>query len=150
LRRKRIRRAAARLLLVGLIILGLTAAAAPPQTDLLTQVNALTAPAQFDFINWMSLALVDEAGRRLNPPVIPENYEALVGLYLTQQDDLDRRKEEIDQILADPANARPGQNLRTIEKELADLQTAQAALSPSIEKILSRQLEAVLREEGFW
>ena len=148
-KRRRRRRKIARVLLFVLLIFLLSAAAAPPKFDLMVQVNTLTTGIQFDFVDWISQAVAGEIGRRIDPPVIPatnEDQQVLIQTYLEQEEQIRVLEDEIEQIYAtDGGN--PNADIQ--EQKLARLKTAQAAILPQVETILSRQIEAVLRDEGF-
>lgn len=145
--RRRWRRRAARLLLFASLIVGLTAASVPPPHDLMVETQRLTAPDQFDFINWISLAAANEIGRRITPLPIPatsEEQRAVVESYIELEDSIRRQEKDINKIYATGGTPTPA-----AEQQLAALKQQQAALIPQVETIISRQIETVLRDEGF-
>lgn len=155
-KRRRRRRRIARILLFLFLFFGLGAASVPPKNNLLVQVDAVTRPYQFDFINWESQTIAAEIKRRFlsQPPLpaTPNRQRALVEDYLALEQEIRRLEREIDQIYAAgsgskkntlPASAAP------LEQELARLKKQQAQLAPPVETILTRQVETILREEGF-
>lgn len=150
-RRRRWKQRAARLLLFVGLIFGLTAASVAPQSDLMVQVNRLTAGEQFDFVDWISLAAANEIERRVWPPAIPAGnaeQRAVVETYIRQEDDIRRLEQAINKIYAS-AGSQAGQRAAEPEQEVAALKQQQAKLLPQVETIISRQIEAVLRSEGF-
>src|SRR5687768_8996860 len=87
-RRRRWRRRVARFLLLLLLLFGLTAGTAPSSHDLLTQVDSLTHARQFDFVDWISMAIAGEVGRHIEPPPLPLSYRdqrALIESFLAQE-----------------------------------------------------------------
>ncbi len=156
---RRLRRLTLRLFLLLLLFFGLGAASAPPEHALLVQVDRVTAPYRFDFVNWESEAVVSEIWRRAIPPRLPAadaDQRALVDSFL----EVEQRRRQLEQQLNQHYAACPqagqttcsGQSqpqIAALEQELAALIAAQTELLPQVETILSRQVEAVLKEEGF-
>lgn len=158
LKRRRRRRFIARLLLFLFILLGLGPAAVAPEHGLLVQVEQITAPFQFDFVDWESQALVSELKRRFSPPPVPAGdtlQTTLVETYLDRQERIGRLNAELDRLYAhcpDPTPAACPEMKREIdqlEHDLAGLKAAQVEILPQVETILLGQTETVLREEGF-
>jgi len=158
LKRRRRRRFIARLLLFLFVLLGLGPAAVAPAPALLVQVQQITAPFQFDFVDWESQALVSEFQRRLSPPPVPAGgalQTTLVETYLERQGHIGQLNTELDRLYArcpDPMAAACSETKHEIdplEHDLASLKAAQAEILPQVETILVRQTETVLREEGF-
>jgi hypothetical protein len=158
LKRRRRRRFLARLLLFLFILLGLGQAAVAPEHTLLVQVKQITAPFQFDFVDWESQALVSEFRRRLSPPPVPAGgakQMTLVETYLDRQEQIGRLNADLDRLYArcpEPTFAACPEAKRKIDRlehDEAGLKAAQAEILPQVETILVRQTEAVLREEGF-
>ncbi len=156
IKRRRRRQRIARFLLFLLMLFGLGAASAPPEHDLQTQVDTVTAPQQFDFIDWESQAIAGEIGRRFAPPTIPTDQtekQALVERFLQLETDMRRLEREIGLIYAannaQPPNAATLANVVDLEQELARLRAAQIEMAPQVETLLAQQVEAVLRDEGF-
>jgi hypothetical protein len=148
-RRRRWRRRVARLLLFLFLLFGFTAASAPSAHDLLTQVDALTHPRQFDFVDWISTAFANEVGRRFDPPALPATYQeqrALVDAFLAQEKEIRRLEQAIDQIYA--ASANPASDAAELTETLARLKAEQRLITPQVETIFSQQVEAVLEAEG--
>jgi hypothetical protein len=146
-RRRRIRRGLARLLLFTLIFFGLTAATPPPESALLVQVEAVTQPDQFDFVDWVSQAVGDELARRWNPPPLPAaetEQTALMQTYLDQA----RRLDDLEALTLNRStfNAAPEDSLTP---SMAALKASQTQLTSQVESILARQVETILAQEGF-
>lgn len=150
IKRRRRRRRIARLLLFLFLFFGLGTASVAPEHDLLVQVDAVTIPHQFDFIDWESQTITGEIGRRLSPPSLPESEieeRALVQTFIEQGEHIRSLEHEIDQIYA--ASPDPTQEAAALEQKLARARAAQAEITPQVETLLARQVEAVLRDEGF-
>ncbi len=150
-RRRRWKQRAARLLLFVSLIFILTAASVAPQSDLLVQVNRLTAGERFDFVDWISLAAANEIERRIWPPASPASeaeQRAVVETYIRQEDDIRRLEQAINKIYAS-AGSQAGRRAAEPEQEIAALKAQQAKLLPQVETIISRQIETILRSEGF-
>ncbi|GAB4426507.1 MAG: hypothetical protein Kow0031_06310 [Anaerolineae bacterium] len=146
-RRRIWRRRVARLLLLAGILFLITAASVPTVGDLKVQAHNLTAGVQFDFVDWISLALLEEVERRLWPPATPatlDGQQQLVKKYITLQRQINRLERDINR-----AYARRGRANAQMEQTLARLKAEQQALVPQVETIISRQVESVLAEEGF-
>ncbi|RPJ55029.1 MAG: hypothetical protein EHM12_13020, partial [Dehalococcoidia bacterium] len=113
LKRLRRRRLFARVLLFLFIFFGLRFAAAPPAQALLVQVDAVTTGYQFDFVNWESLAVADEIGRRWHSPPLPAGdaeQRALVEKFLELEQLIRDLEGQLDQIYA--ANSNPATDAR--------------------------------------
>jgi hypothetical protein len=150
IKRRHRRRRLARFLLFLFIFFGLKAASAPSSQALLVQVNQVTASYRFDFVNWESMAVASEIGRRWHSPPLPDNQigrQNLVQSFLEQEQRIRELEDELDRIYA--ANPNPGQAAQALEQKLAEIKSAQAEIIPQVETILSRQVETVLRDEGF-
>lgn len=153
--RRRQRRRVARLLLFLFLFFGLGAASAPPQSALPVQVDAVTAAHRFDLVDWESWAVTGEIGRRWNPPALPAGeteQRALVQTYLDQAQRLDTLQYDLDRRLAARSARRAVPDSLTIpslNQTLDALKTAQTELTPPVETILARQVETILREQGF-
>lgn len=150
LKRRRRRRRIARFLLFLFLLFGLVSAATPPAHDLSTQVQAVTAPYQFDFVDWMSRELSSEIGRRWRPVPTPTGemaQRALVQRFLDQEKRIRALRDEVDALHA--AGDTDSEAAWAIEQELAQEKAAQIEIIPQVETILVRQVEAVLRDEGF-
>ncbi|MBN1219375.1 MAG: hypothetical protein JXM69_10635 [Anaerolineae bacterium] len=151
IKRKRHMRRMARLLLFLFVFFGLTTAAAPPSQALLVRVDTVTTPYQFDFVDWMSNAIASEIGRRWRTPPLPGReveQKALVQRFLDQEQHSRDLKQELNRIYAANSDLN-GVEAAALEKELAGLKATQAQIIPLVETILSRQVETILREEGF-
>ena len=156
---QRTRRLTGRIILFLLIFFGLGAASVPPEHALLVQVERITTPYQFDFVNWESEAVTSEIGRRWSPPPLPGDetgQKALVQTFLDQE----RRRNELEQGISQIYAACPGsspaacpakeqQRAADLEQNLAEVVARQARIIPLVETILSRQVETVLRDEDF-
>jgi hypothetical protein len=150
LKRRRQRRRIARLLLFLFILFGLVKASVPPDHDLFVQINRLTLHRQFDFIDWTSQAVIGEIGRRLSPPALPaspDGQQALVQTFLDLETQNGRLEQEIDQLYA--AEAAPEGEVTRLEAELAEVRADQIRITPQVETLLARQIEMILRDEGF-
>jgi hypothetical protein len=150
IKRKRRRRRLARFLLFLFIFFGLKAASAPSNHALLVQVDEVTTSYQFDFVNWESMAVASEIGRHWQSPPLPDSetgQQTLVQSFLEQEQRIRELEDELDRIYA--ASPNPGQDAQALEQKLAELKSAQAEAIPQVETILSRQVETVLRDEGF-
>lgn len=148
--RRRRRQRLARLLLIIFVLLGLREASAPTQHDLLTHISSVTLVQQFDFVDWMSQAIVGEIRRRVSPQLLPPTAAAqrqLIDSYLKREQEIRRLEDEIDRIYATAAS--PGDAAAALERELVEQQSAQLEILPQLESILARQVEAVLLDEGF-
>ncbi len=156
---RRLKRLTFRLLLFLLLFFGLGAAAAPPERALLVQVDRVTAPHRFDFVNWESKAVASEIWRRLIPTRLPATeveQRALVDNFLEVEQSRRQLAQQLNQLYAAcPLAGQPacsGQTrseITSLEQELAGLVATQTQLLPQVETVLSRQVEAVLKEEGF-
>ncbi len=158
---RRLGRIGLRLLLFLLVFFGLGAATAPPEQALSVQLDRVTSPHRFDFVDWESWAIISEINRRWSPPPLPADeadQKALVEKFLEQERRLGELEHRLDQIFAACSNAaladcstdaKVQEKAVALEQELAQLQAAQAEIRPQVETILSRQVEAILREEGF-
>ncbi len=149
LKRRRRRQRLARLLLALFLLFGLVSASVPPDHDLMIEVGRVTGPHQFDFVDWLSGALGNEAKRRWQPVAVPDSQDEqrrLVQTYLDQETEIRRLRAELDALYAadDDGNA-----IDELNRELAAVRAEQAQIRPQVETILVRQVEAVLREEGF-
>jgi hypothetical protein len=153
MRRRRRRRRLARLLLFAFLFFGLGAASVAPEHDLLVHVNEVTGAYQFDFIDWESQALASELGRRLTGPRIPaegSEQRRLVEEFLVLEQQVRDVEREIDLIYASRSGNGEGfTGARNLEQQLVQLRSAQEKITPQVELVLSSQLEAILREEGF-
>ncbi len=151
-RRRRRRRVARVFLFIGIIFV-LTSASVATEHDLMVQVDAVTANHQFDFVNWISLAAASEVKRQVVPyavPVDPLDQRLLVDTYLEQEAEIRRLKQEINRIYAGAESPRKaGDAAAPLEQDLAQQKKKQAQLIPQVETIISRQIEVVLKEEGF-
>ncbi len=146
-RRRLWRRRVARLLLFAGVLFLLTAASVASVNDLKVQANSLTASRQFDFVDWISLALLDEFGRQLWPPQTPPTAEAqrqLVERYVALQQQINQLERDINQAYAERGGVDEQQ-----EQALARLKAEQQPLLKQVETIISSQVESVLQEEGF-
>ncbi len=149
-KRLRRRRRIARCLLFLFVLFGLTTAAAPSSQALLVQVNNITTVHQFDFVDWMSTAIVAEIGRRVSSPALPPSeseQRALVHQYLDHEQKIREIKSELNQLYA--AGSDTAEQVALLEQALADEQRAQGQIKPQVERILSQQVETILREEAF-
>jgi hypothetical protein len=145
-KRRRWRRRVARLLLFVAIVFVITAASVAPAHDIHVDLQQTTVEYQFDFVDWISLAAADEIGRRLFPPEIPrgpEQQRAIVDDYLRLEEDIRRLEDRIDELYA------TGGQFGNEEQQLAAQKQQLSALVPQVETIISRQIEMVLRDEGF-
>jgi hypothetical protein len=150
LRRLRWRRRIVRFLLFMFLFFGLGAASTPPQGALLVQVNRVTGPYQFDFIDWESRSVASELWRRVVPPELPPDYagqRVLVDRYLGLERQIRAMEEEINELYT--VGAEPDQAVIELAQKLDEVRAEQADLVPRVEALLSRQVEAVLEDEGF-
>ena len=150
IKRRRRRRRLARFLLFLFIFFGLKAASVPSSQALLVQVDQVTSSYQFDFVNWESLAVASEIGRRWHSPPLPDNQigrQNLVQSFLEQEQRIRELEDELDRIYATSPD--PGQEAQALEQKLTEIRSAQAEIIPQVETILSRQVETVLKDEGF-
>ncbi len=148
--RRRWRRRIARLILFVALVFGLTAAGVAPSHDLMVETRQLTATEQFDFVNWISLAVANELERHIWPPVVPATpagQRAVINDYLNREDQINQLTAKINQIYA--AGNRAGDLAPAQEQQLAQLKGRQTGLIPQVETIISHQIEAVLRDDGF-
>jgi hypothetical protein len=152
-KRRRRRRRIARLLLFLFLFFGLGAASVPPEQDLLTQADRITATDQFDFIDWESRAIAGEIRRRLTPPSLPPTeteQQTLVQKFLDLEANSRQRKDEINRFYAISGSApNTSPQVIVLEQELAQVKAAQVEIAPQVETLLARQVETVLQIEGF-
>ncbi len=144
-----IRRTVARLAFFGFILFGIGTAGVLPEQALEPQLARITGPYQFDFVDWETQTLGEEVSRRFTPPDIPtdpDEQHALVTRYLDYERQIRELRRELDQLYARNEVITA---IKPIEAELETAKTAQAELRPLAETILLRQLEIILREEGF-
>jgi hypothetical protein len=144
------RRRLARLLLFLFLFFGVGAASVPPQYDLVVEVQTVTRSQQFDFVDWVSREIAIEIGRRLTPPPLPADpieQGALVKIFLEQEEQILSLEHEINQLYA--AQTSPARQVAPLQAELAEARADQARITPQVEMILARQVEAALRDEGF-
>jgi hypothetical protein len=144
------RRRAARLLLFLFLLFGLGPASVASQGALLVDVDTITARHRFDFVNWESQTLAGELQRRLNPPVLPasaDEQRALVCTFLRQQGRVAALRGNLDQAYA--TRTTPAQQISALTEKLGQLRAAENEIKSQVELILARQVEAVLRDEGF-
>lgn len=156
---RRLGRLTFRLFLLLLLFFGLGAASAPPEHALLVQLDRVTVPYRFDFVNWESEAVVSEIWRRTIPPLLSETeteQRVLVDNFLKVEQNRRQLEQQLNQLYAacpptdQPACSEQTQaEIAALEQELAALVAAQTGLLPQVETILSRQVEAILKEEGF-
>lgn len=150
LKRRRRRRRIARLLLFGFILFGLKTASVPPAGALLAQVGEITRPYQFDFVDWESYAIASELRRRLDPIPLPDKADGqrnLVRTFLRCEQRIADLEHELDRNYA--SNSNPTNETNKIEQDLIKTKVIRAQITPQIESLLSGQVEAVLRDEGF-
>jgi hypothetical protein len=150
IKRRRRRRRLARFLLFLFIFFGLKTASVPSSQALLVQVDQVTTSYQFDFVDWESMAVASEIGRRWQSPPLPDSeigQQTLVQSFLEQEQRTRELEDELDRIYA--ASPNPGQAAQAVEQKLAEIKSAQAEIIPQVETILSRQVETVLKDEGF-
>ena len=148
-----------RLLLFLSVFFGLGSASAPSEQALLVQVQRVTSPYRFDFIDWESQAITGEIKRRWTPPALPGDeaeQRTLVETFLAQEQRRNELQGELSEMYAvcpnpalDACPAQTRSRLTALEQELAQVSAAQAGITAPVETILSRQIEAVLRDEGF-
>jgi len=102
---------------------------------------------QFDFVNWISLALVDEAHRRwaAQPVGSLAQQRATVQTYLDLESERQQLEQEITRLYAQNNAAAAAEP----EARQADIRRRQADIAPQVETIIARQIETVLAEEGF-
>lgn len=132
------------------LLFGLGEAATPPQGALLVELETITAPHRFDFVDWESQNLAAELQRRWQPPALPESVtaqQALVQTFLQQEEQLLAVKGELARSYATRTTASP-QTSGLIE-ELGQLHLAQSEIRAKVELLLAQQVEAVLHDEGF-
>lgn len=144
------RRRVIRLLLLLFLLFGLGAATTPPQGALLVEVDALTAAHRFDFVDWESQALLSELQRRWSPPALPASEAeqvALVQAFLQQEEQLLSVQSQLAKTYA--TRTTPGQPASALTEKLGQIRVGQGQIKPQVELILARQVEAVLRDEGF-
>jgi hypothetical protein len=144
------RRRVTRLLLLLFLLFGLGTATPPPQGALLVEVDALTAAHCFDFVDWESQALLDELQRRWHPPALPASateQAVLVQSFLQQQEHLLTVQSKLAKTYA--TRTTPASQTGALTEELGQIRGIQAEIKPQVELILARQVEAVLRDEGF-
>lgn len=149
-RRLRRRRGLARIILLGFLFFGLGTASAPAQYALLVEVDSITAAHQFDFIDWEFGAIASEIQRRWYPPPLPaaeSDQQALVLTFLQQEERIAELKYKLNELVAGSASS--SQETTSLAQELTEIRGAQTSIKPQIEMILARQVEAVLRDEGF-
>lgn len=150
LKRRRRRRRLARLLLLLFLLFGLGAAAVPPEQALSTQLDRLTAPYRFDFVDWETRALSDEVSRRWTPPALPAGEaerRAMVETFLELEEQVRELRQALDAHYA--SDPEPGPPAERLQHALAQAKLAQSRLAPQVETILIQQVETILREEGF-
>ena len=148
--RRRRQRRLARLFLFLLIFFGLTTASPLPAQALLVQVNQVTSPYKFDFVNWESFTIANEIFRRWHPPILPVaevEQRILVERFLAQEQQIGDLENQLDQYYTKNSSSLPPAT--TLIQKLAQLKQAQAAITPQVETILSHQTESVLHDEGF-
>ncbi len=149
-RRRCWRRCGAYLFIFLLLLFGLGAATVPPQGALPVEIEAVTAPYSFDFVDWESQNLVAELQRRWRPPALPEStaeQQALVQTYLHQEEQLLATKGKLTRSYATRTTPLPEDSALT--EELGQLHLAQSKIKTQVELSLARQVEAILRDEGF-
>ena len=149
-RRLRRRRRLARLLILWFLCFGLGAASAPAQHALLVEVDAITAAHQFDFVDWEFGAVASEIQRRWAPPPLPNSeseQQALVLTFLEQEERIAELKHKLDEIFTVTSGSI--QQTTPLAQELTEIRAAQNEIKSQVEIILSRQVETVLRAEGF-
>lgn len=156
---RRVRRLTGRVLLLLFLLFGLGAASVPPEHALLVQVDQVTAPYRFDFVNWESEAVASEIWRRIVPPALPETetgQRALVDKFLKAEQNRHHLKQQLNQLYAtcplvdQPAcSGQTESQIAALEQQLTALVATQKQLLPQVETILSRQEETILKEEGF-
>jgi len=150
IKRLRRRRRIARVLLLLFVLFGLTTASAPSMQALLVQVDDITDHYRFDFVNWESMAVASEIGRRIiSPPLPPDEagQRTLVYQYIEQEQRLRQLRDELNRIYAKSNNPEP--EAGPLEEDLATVRAAQAEIKPQVEIILSQQVTDILHEEGF-
>ncbi|MDM8520814.1 hypothetical protein QUF64_12260 [Anaerolineales bacterium HSG6] len=146
-RRRRLRRLS-RMLIFILIIFGLTQATVAPDHLLEVQLERITYPYQFEFVNWETEAVVEEIGRQLYQRSLGEDVthqQDTVRLFLEQQQRLAELDREIRQFYARDESEQASE----LETELANLQVAQQSILYQVEVILAQQAEVILHEQGF-
>ncbi|NJN95117.1 MAG: hypothetical protein HC875_13930 [Anaerolineales bacterium] len=138
------------LLIFLFVLFGLGAATVPPQGALPVEVEAVTAPYSFDFVDWESQNLAAELQRRWQAPALPESaaeQHALVQTFLQQEEQLLAAKGELTRSYATRTTALPEASALT--EALGQLHLAQSKIKPQVELLLAQQVEAVLRDESF-
>ncbi|MCK6627437.1 MAG: hypothetical protein L6R45_19940 [Anaerolineae bacterium] len=132
------------------LLFGLGEAATPPQGALLVELETITAPHLFDFVDWESQNLAAELQRRWQPPTLPESVtaqQALVQTFLQQEEQLLAVKGELARSHAPRITVSPDTSALT--EELGQLHLAQSKIKTQVELLLAQQIEAVLHDEGF-
>lgn len=147
------RRRLMRLLIFLFLLYGLGNSASLPQHALPVDLELAAAPYQFDFVDWEFRAVASELARRWNPPPLPpaeSDQAALAVMFVNQMERLAELERNLDQLSHTPPvrTAARGRRLR-LSQELANTRTTQNQLTPQVELILARQVETILREEGF-
>lgn len=149
-RRRRWLRRVTRLLLFLFLFFGLGSASVPPQGALLIDIETITAAHQFDFVDWESQALASELQRRLRPVDVPASMveqQALVLTFLKQEEQVASFQSKLNKVYA--TRTTPAQETSALTEELGQIRVQQSEIQPQVELILARQVEAVLRDEGF-
>lgn len=149
-RRRRWQRRGAYLLIFLFLLFGLGAATVPPQGALPVEVEAVTAPYSFDFVDWESQNLATELRRRWQPPALPESateQQALIQTYLHQEEQLLATKGKLTRSYATRTTALPEDS--ALIEVLGQFHLAQSKIQPQVELLLAQQVEAILRDEGF-
>jgi hypothetical protein len=146
----RTRQRLARFGLFLLMIFGLPVATVPPAHALLSQINRVTTPYQFDFVDWESQALVSEVGQWYNPPANLPTDQAGQRTLIDQFVERETRRAELEEQLWVIYAAGPSfsQEALPLEEELTQLEAEQAEIIPAVEVLLAQQVETILREEG--
>jgi hypothetical protein len=144
-------RSAARLALVGLVILLLLGRSSLPPGDQTERVRAFTRRIEFDFVTWTLDALSlkgSQTALGATAYIPPKSQSQLVLDYLARVESLQQTERQLNQIYADPAVADPEQASAALRQTRAAAEAELASLQPIAEAALQDQLGEIIAEMG--
>ncbi len=129
-----------------IILLVPQASLIPPDKVFDYQIESFVAPSQFSFSLWEIKALWRKFSAY--PCEAFSDEKQLVKDYFALLEDISYRKDQLSKLYASERTRYTGLAIWWIERELKNLRRRQASLSPTVERILEKQVSDIIREEG--
>jgi hypothetical protein len=134
------------ILFISVFLLG---SSVVPPADEVEQIRAFTRLIEFDYVNWTLEALLLKNEQSALSPVryLPvDDQKQIVEDYLTQVDQLNRTRAQIERIFSDPNVSNPEKESAVLQATWEELRGKVNQIAPLVESVIQQQVSTAIAE----